>query len=664
MKLLYYILILLTKGRALSEQIISRETLARRLSRSLQTNTAQCSDSSEFPVLIEIMTDGSASLLTWVIEDLTHDYSGPFTQISTNGYMHNHQMYSDTICLPRKHSSEDIDGEKNFHIFFYYNRSPSYQMNNYDSATKKTPFIRVTVEGFLKYYEEEPVFLSIDEIHGTNNQVIKIDVNDIYCQADEYLVSFVFKDDVYGDETKWSIIRYNGDIAMDNTEELLTSATYSGQLGRDATYGVQYCIHNDDEAKVFLKFADEFRDGWDCGQDYYNTHDGDCDTFLRIEVDGKLKLRQKDPGHLGPDGEEQIALNMIETNDSCIDQTNWKYDGVKDGISFTFDCALVSRIKDISPFSYDICAQLDGVYFKDKTVYTACCACGGSIHMSVPPSAGPSTSPSTEPSPTPSSVPSEHPSTQPSANPSAQPSSMPSAAPSAAPSSNPSSKPSLLPSSVPSTAPSSNPSSMPSAAPSSSPSSKPSLQPSSVPSAAPSSSPSSKPSTQPSSMPSAAPSSSPSSNPSTQPSSMPSAAPSASPSVQPTRSSEPSDPPTQQPTPDFSSWCQDSTERFEVTSAEFVQGRKLCAWAYRFRWRCNYKEVRENCPDYCDNCACLNSPYYFYVPGKGQRNCEWATKDTWWRCTTFPQVSSNCPLTCGFCHDREIFVRPDENKKN
>ena len=666
----------------------SKLSLARSLSRSLSSSN-QCSN-DEYSVSIDLFTDGSASDLSWKIVDMetnTEQENAPVGTFSNN------QAYSEVVCLPRKYESGNSEGTADYHIFFYKNGSNS--MNDYDPATEDVPFIRVTVDGFLKYYDKKPAFESTDGYLNTNLPVIKLDVNDVKCHLNEYQVNFSFKDDVYGDETSWDIIRYEGEIASNNFVKILESTHYAGILGEDATYGAQYCLDKSEESKYYLKVSDIYRDGWDCGNDYYSRNDGECDSFLKIEVDGEIKYFQKDPGHFGPDGDIQVALNLIQTNNGCGDQLDWKYDGIKDGLSFTFDCALVSMIKDASPFSYNICEQLDGVYFQDKTVYNACCACGGGIHLSVPPSLVPTSTPSTEPSsepsstpsvlptsipsfvPTskPSSVPTSKPSLQPSSEPTSEPSavptsvpslqpsseptsvpssvptSQPSLAPSSAPSSQPSSTPSLAPSSTPSLAPSSQPSSTPSLAPSSQPSSQPSSKPSSTPSLAPSSQPSSQPSSKPSLTPSSFPSLKPSQEPSDHPSNTPSAPPSSIPSRTPSEfpslipSSEPSKRPTRSPTrsPTAKPSVKPSAKPSAKPTTSAIPSKQPTA---------NPTETPTAKPTPDFSGWCKDSDGRFSITSvdwiKNRKNCNWAREKRWFRCTV-QEVQENCPVTCDYC---------------
>lgn len=70
----------------------------------------------------------------------------------------------------------------------------------------------------------------------------------------------------------------------------------------------------------------------------------------------------------------------------------------------------------------------------DKSIYEACCICGGSIHQTRFPSSVPSSMPSLLPSSEPSLAPSSMPSSEPSLLPSSEPSLLPSSEPSSVPS--------------------------------------------------------------------------------------------------------------------------------------------------------------------------------------------------------------------------------------
>ena len=271
----------------------------------------------------------------------------------------------------------------------------------------------------------------------------------------------------------------------------------------------------------------------------------------------------------------------------CVDEPNWH---ITTHEGENVNCIWFGK-------NDHLCVQFEDIVYEEKTVYLACCVCGGGDHQSVAPSTTPTSEPSSEPSTRPSE--SSSPSSQPSVLPSDSPSEFPSIIPSDSPTE------SMEPSQIPSMSfgatfdgepcnypreckerslfpteleckmrkrrighmlstkksistkksnskkrtlrskKSKSPSSLPSYDPSPSPTSEPSLNPSSQPSTGPSRQPTTTPSSSPSSDPSSLPSGSPSSNPSGSPSKTPSSSPSSSPSRSP--STSPSDSPSELP---------------------------------------------------------------------------------------------------------------------
>lgn len=205
---------------------------------------------------------------------------------------------------------------------------------------------------------------------------------------------------------------------------------------------------------------------------------------------------------------------MPSSEPSCVDDFTWVIDG-SDGNPAT-TCESINSLVEGTNISPSVaCGAFEGIISGDKSVFEACCVCGGSINISRFPSLLPSDIPSLDPSDIPSSFPSLNPSADPSFIPSDSPSDVPSI----------SLSPSFFPSFEPSVLPSDQPSQLPSSIPSSVSSDIPSDQPSLLPSSIPSSVPSDILSDQPSQLPSSIPSNVPLDIPSDQPSSLPSSIP-------------------------------------------------------------------------------------------------------------------------------------------
>ena len=110
-------------------------------------------------------------------------------------------------------------------------------------------------------------------------------------------------------------------------------------------------------------------------------------------------------------------------------------------------------------------------------------------------------------------------------------------------------------------------------------------------------------------------------------------------------------------------WCEDVEGRFKIKSVQrWIKPKKRnCAWASKkSRYRCKIKEIRTNCPVTCERCYCLDNSARFEVDEWGPlKSCKWArTKDTWYRCYGYPNVSDNCPLTCGKCNEEKPTFAP------
>eukprot|EP00557_Chaetoceros_sp_GSL56_P003010 CAMPEP_0176491228 /NCGR_PEP_ID=MMETSP0200_2-20121128/8315_1 /TAXON_ID=947934 /ORGANISM="Chaetoceros sp., Strain GSL56" /LENGTH=523 /DNA_ID=CAMNT_0017888633 /DNA_START=291 /DNA_END=1859 /DNA_ORIENTATION=- len=409
----------------------------------------------EYPVVFDITTDDKGSDISWELLDVPNY---PFDQDlnvvqSSDGNLASNESYKNVFCLPSRCTSDSRN--TNYYLFIYHS-IPNDGMADYDDLLSPTPSVKVTVDGFVRFAAESPLFNTEDDI-GTG--LIKLDINNVCCNSgSEYQVNFAFKSDAYSSETSWEIILYEGNILADNYDVILSSIDYSGGLEPDANYGAQICLDINKESKYYLKISDEFGDGWDCGMEVNNFDSGECKPYLKVEVDGEVKYVLKDPGLFGPDGNIQMALNLVQNNEPCIDEPNWIYSKMNGDAKMIITCEIIQALQLQMPFSYDICDNVSDAYFEDKTVYDACCACGGSIDRTVEPSRTPSTLPSLEPS----SHPSSYPSTMPSKTPSISPTSQPSDSPSTKPSSAPSRVPSLLPSKLPSTYPTIKPSSVPS----------------------------------------------------------------------------------------------------------------------------------------------------------------------------------------------------------
>jgi hypothetical protein len=247
--------------------------------------------------------------------------------------------------------------------------------------------------------------------------------------------------------------------------------------------------------------------------------------------------RPSDVPSFVPSVSSQPSLLPSAKPSECKDEPDW-------AIFQNFGCENVTEVVEKN-FNKDFCNFIGSQNFisNGKSVYEACCICGGSKYIPIAPSATPSVSynpsaapsktalPSTSPSDGPSSLPSSSPSISPSALPSFQPSKCPNEpgwvtpsgegcgdvellaehTPTACqlfasfyingktvfeaccicggsdlfqvqPSSLPSTAPSFVPSYVPSMEPTEQPSAMPTSAPSKSPSQFPSIAPSMEPS--------------------------------------------------------------------------------------------------------------------------------------------------------------------------------------
>ena len=98
--------------------------------------------------------------------------------------------------------------------------------------------------------------------------------------------------------------------------------------------------------------------------------------------------------------------------------------------------------------------------------------------------------------------------------------------------------------------------------------------------------------------------------------------------------------------------CQDSKDRFKISSKKWIRNSKNCEWAGERKWfRCTLQEVKLNCPRTCDECECVDSAERFTIPSTGKRkSCLWISrKSKLWRCEMFPILKSKCPLTCRVC---------------
>jgi len=356
----------------------------------------------------------------------------------------------------------------------------------------------------------------------------------------------------------------------------------------------------------------------------------------------------------------------------CVDEPEWKTHQVG------FTCAEIKELVLSGP-EFDYCVKFSNAASQGKSIYEACCVCGGSAFttvfpstmpsMSKQPSASPTGEPSSSPSDDPSSAPSgipsddptEIPSSSPSDTPTMSPSDDPSSAPSGIPSDDPTEIPSSSPSDTPTMSPSDDPSSAPSGIPSDDPTEIPSSSPSDTPTMSPSDDPSSAPSGIPSDDPTEIPSSSPSDTPTMSPSDDPSSAPSGIPSNDPTEipSSSPSDTPTRKPSYDPSSAptlspsnaptrspskiptnfptesCSDDSEfTFALDDGE-VQN---CEWltndveeaGVRIENYCYRGHVKGACQKTCSFCECVDDSEHTFelLNVEGTRSCTWLTQSS------------------------------------
>eukprot|EP00553_Chaetoceros_curvisetus_P016275 CAMPEP_0204652186 /NCGR_PEP_ID=MMETSP0718-20130828/14405_1 /ASSEMBLY_ACC=CAM_ASM_000674 /TAXON_ID=230516 /ORGANISM="Chaetoceros curvisetus" /LENGTH=343 /DNA_ID=CAMNT_0051676111 /DNA_START=719 /DNA_END=1747 /DNA_ORIENTATION=+ len=120
----------------------------------------------------------------------------------------------------------------------------------------------------------------------------------------------------------------------------------------------------------------------------------------------------------------------------CIDEPGWTF-------STNLGCAQI----DADPPLFCKSVGDSGVVNKGKTVYEACCSCGGGKHVVPPPTSSPTVSPTAIPTIAPSF--SIEPSSQPSGTPTVSPTTTPSSIPSPSPTRNPSKTPSWKPSPSP-----------------------------------------------------------------------------------------------------------------------------------------------------------------------------------------------------------------------
>ena len=165
---------------------------------------------------------------------------------------------------------------------------------------------------------------------------------------------------------------------------------------------------------------------------------------------------------------------------SCTNEPNWKTG--EDG----FTCTIIQSLQAEFGSVVDVCHAFSDRNYEGKSVYEACCTCGGSDEMLVTPSNIPSKSvfPTTDPSTVPTVVPTLKPSNLRSAIPSNKPSislspsvsKNPSASPSNFPSKShvPTRQPSQIPTSIPSQKPTNQPTLLPTNNPTHNPSSAPS----------------------------------------------------------------------------------------------------------------------------------------------------------------------------------------------
>lgn len=143
-----------------------------------------------------------------------------------------------------------------------------------------------------------------------------------------------------------------------------------------------------------------------------------------------------------PSGVSALATSSLP----CNDEPDWKNNVV--GLS----CQEIENTVASSLGNEKACAVFHDDIYNGKSIYEACCFCGGSDELPIAPSMVPSTSPTDDPSSYPTRSPTQKPSVSihPSEDPSGYPSDIPSLVPSAVPTVEPSTIPSLLPSAVPS----------------------------------------------------------------------------------------------------------------------------------------------------------------------------------------------------------------------
>ena len=124
-------------------------------------------------------------------------------------------------------------------------------------------------------------------------------------------------------------------------------------------------------------------------------------------------------------------------------------------------------------------------------------------------------------------------------------------------------------------------------------------------------------------------------------------APSKNPAPIPTKSKDTA-PPSASPT----LTCENFSGDFLVPSIKWIIGEVSCQWAGKSKEkRCKYGVIKEKCPLLCDTCWGVDTSGEFTITmsaGTIKRSCEWAAaKKTLERCSVYPEVKQNCPVTCG-----------------
>ncbi len=130
--------------------------------------------------------------------------------------------------------------------------------------------------------------------------------------------------------------------------------------------------------------------------------------------------------------------------------------------------------------------------------------------------------------------------------------------------------------------------------------------------------------------------------------------------------------------------CEDIEGEFFIKSIPQLRGKtsKTCDWVGSIDTyqKCQYEEVNIACPETCGLCSQKRNLIYasecedlsgsFWIQRLGRdKTCRWAAdKGTKNRCSKYPEVYENCPMTCGSCiapceDNREPWLYAGRNRK-